>query len=122
MKKVGAAVRNYYVLPCLLLLLNLANNIISYKAEEIADPFLRVAAVIGLVLCGGGIVGFVLAPGLEALVRSMHRGSHQQAGRLGELLFLLALGAGVFWLYYEMTIHGPEALLPREWLNAPVKK
>ena len=49
MKK-ATAVKNYYVLPCLLLLLNLVNNVVSYKAEVVDDPFLRTSTVILLVL------------------------------------------------------------------------
>ena len=111
-------VRAYYILPCCLLLLNLANNLISYKAEVIHDPFLRIVVIILLVLFGGSVVAFAMAPGLEALVRSLHRGSRHEAGQVGEVLFLLALGAAVFWLYYRMYIDGPESLLPRAWWNA----
>jgi hypothetical protein len=38
-------------------------------------------------------------------------------GELGEVLFLLALGVLVFWLYYLMYIRGPEYLLPASWRN-----
>jgi hypothetical protein len=36
---------------------------------------------------------------------------------LGEILFLAALGLGIFLLYYVATIHGAQALLPAEWRN-----
>lgn len=110
-------VRAYYILPCCLLLLNLFNNLISYKAEMIPDAFLRVVVIILLVLFGGSLAAFAVAPGLEALVRNLHRGSRNEAGRVGEVVFLLALGTVVFWLYYQMYIHGPESLLPRAWSN-----
>ncbi|ATC62868.1 hypothetical protein CMV30_02205 [Nibricoccus aquaticus] len=110
-------VRAYYILPCCLLLLNLVNNLVSYKAEVIHDPFLRVVIIILLVLFGGSLVAFAVAPGLEAIVRNLHRGSRHEAGRVGEAVFLLALGAVVFWLYYQMYINGPESLLPRVWRN-----
>jgi hypothetical protein len=111
-------VRAYYILPCCLLLLNLVNNLISYKAEMIHDPFLRIVIIILLVLFGGSLVAFAVAPGLEAIVRNLHRGSRHEAGRVGEVVFLLALGAVVFWLYYQMYINGPESLLPKVWWNA----
>jgi hypothetical protein len=38
-------------------------------------------------------------------------------GELGEILFLVALGAGVFCLYYRVYILGPESVLPAEWHN-----
>ncbi len=109
-------------MPCCLLLLNLVNNLVSYKAGVIVDPTYRVLAIIGLVLCGSSVVAFAVAPGLEAAVRTLHQGSRRQAGILGEIIFLTLLGALVFWLYYQYYIHGAEALLPAEWWNIPGKK
>jgi len=110
-------VRTYYVLPCCLLLLNLCNNIISYKAGVIRDPLLRTLFVIVMVLFGSSLVAFVVAPAIEALVRALRRTSRKGGGDLGEMLFLVALGLGVFCLYYVMTIHGSQALLPMAWRN-----
>jgi hypothetical protein len=62
-------------------------------------------------------VAFAIAPGVEALVRALHRTSRQSGGQLGEVLFLVALVAGIFWLYYMATIHGAQSLLPAEWRN-----
>ncbi len=119
MKK-ATAVKNYYVLPCLLLLLNLVNNVVSYKAGVIDDPFLRTVVVIALVLFGGTVVAFLLSPALEKLVQTLHRTSRSGAGGVGEAVFLIGLGALVFWLYYQMTAHGIESLLPAEWRNSPL--
>jgi len=119
MKK-AAALKNYYILPCLLLLLNLANNIVSYKASLVDDPFLRTSTVMLLVLFGGTVVAFLLSPALEKLVQTLHRTSRSGAGSLGEMLFLVGLGALVFWLYYRMTTHGIASLLPAEWRNSPL--
>ena len=119
MKK-AVAVKNYYILPCLLLLLNLVNNVVSYKAELVDEPFLRTAVVIALVLFGGTVVAFLLSPALEKLVQTLHRTSKTNAGGVGEALFLVALGVLVFWLYYQMTAHGIASLLPAEWRNSPL--
>ena len=110
-------VRNYYVLPCCLLLLNLCVGLVSYKAQIIDDPLLRTAAIMGMVLFGGAMVGFVVAPAIGVLVGWMHRSSRQNWGGLGELGFLLLLGVVVYWLYYRFYIHGPESILPAEWRN-----
>jgi hypothetical protein len=114
-------VRNYYVLPCCLLLLNLCVEIVSYKARSFGDPWLRTAAIMGMVLFGGSFVGFVLTPAITALIGALHRGSRQQAGEVGGLLFLLGLGIVIFWLYYRVYIVGPESVLPRGWWNGPLK-
>lgn len=114
-------VRNYYVLPCCLLLLNLCIEIVSYKARMIDDVLLRTAAIMGMVLFGGSLVAFIVAPAISALVGTLHRSSRQTWGGLGELLFLLVLGLVVFWLYYRIYILGPESLLPAAWHNPPLK-
>lgn len=115
--KTTAVLKNYYVLPCCLLLLNLVNSLVGYKAEMIAEPFLRTLTVIFLVLCGASLVAFVLAPTIGMAVNSLQRGSRQGGGRLGETIFLLILGAGVFWCYYQLCNHGPASLLPAGWRN-----
>ncbi len=121
MAKKTNIVRAYYVFPCCLLLLNLCNNLISYKTEMIHDPFVRVIVLIVLVLFGSSIVAFAVAPGLEATVRFLHHGSRNEAGLLGEIAFLLLLGAGVYWLYYQFYVHGAEALLPEDLWNSRTK-
>jgi len=110
-------VRNYFVLPCCLLLLNLCVGLVGYKARMLGDPFLQTLAVMAMVLFGGSLVGFVLSPAIEAMVVTLHRGSRRRWGRLGEIGFVILLGLVVFWLYYRMYTMGPEYLLPREWRN-----
>lgn len=110
-------VRNYYILPCCLLLLNLANNVISYKAGVISDPFLRTTVVMLLVLFGSSLTAFVIAPALAAGVRWLHQSSRQSAGGLGEVLFFAVLGVVVFWLYYRVSLHGTVAIVPPMWRN-----
>ncbi len=110
-------VRNYYVMPCCLLLLNLGVELASYKAKMIDHVLLRTAAIMGVALTGASLVYYLVAPAIVALIGGLHRGSRQGGGSLGELLFLLVLGAGVFWLYYRIYIIGPESVLPIEWQN-----
>lgn len=117
MKKTTAVLRNYYVLPCCLLLLNLVNSVVGYKAEMIEEPLLRTLMVLFLVVCGASLVAFVVAPAIVVAVNALQRGSRQGGGRVGETIFLVVLGAGIFWCYYQLSNHGPEALLPETWRN-----
>jgi hypothetical protein len=110
-------VRNYYVLPCCLLLLNLCVEMVSYKAKMVDDVLLRTATIMGMVLFGGAIVGFVATPAITTIIATLHRSSRARFGVLGEAFFLLLLGAIVFWLYYRIYILGPESVLPVEWQN-----
>ena len=115
--KSQSIVRNYYVLPCCLLLLNLCVELVSYKARMVGDPLLRTAVIMGMVLFGASLVGFVVAPAIVTLVNGLHRGSRKGGGATGATLFLVALGVAIFWLYYRVYILGPESLLPRGWWN-----
>lgn len=115
--KNDGVVRNYYILPCCLLLLNLCVELVSYKARMFADPLVRTGAIMGMVLAGGSLVGFVVAPAIGAMVGALQRHSRQRGGSMGEAFFLLGLGAVIFWLYYRVYILGPESILPAGWHN-----
>ena len=110
--KTSAALARYYVLPCCLLLLNLCNEVIAYKARLIADDFLRTLFIMGMVLFGSSLVAFAVAPGIVWAVQALRRTSRSTGGGVGEVLFLTALGALIFWLYYRNYVHGTEAILP----------
>ena len=110
--KTTAALERYYVLPCCLLLLNLCNEIIAYKARLIHDGLLRTLFIMGMVLFGSSLVAFAVAPGVGWVVQSLRRTSRSTAGGLGEILFLSGLGAVVFWLYYRNYLLGTESIVP----------
>ena len=117
--KTTATLECYYVLPCclLLLLLNLGNEIIGYKARLIHDGVLRTLFIMGLVLFGSSLVAFAVAPGIVWAVQSLRRTSRAHGGGLGEMLFLFGLGGLIFWLYYRNYVLGSEAILPAAWWN-----
>lgn len=115
--KPARPLERYYVLPCCLLLLNLCNEIIAYKARLIEDGMLRTLFIMGFVLFGASVVAFAVAPGLIWTVQSLRRTSRSSAGQAGEAFFLLGLGALIFWLYYRNYLMGTEYILPTAWRN-----
>ena len=115
--KTNAALERYYVLPCCLLLLNLCNEIVSYKSRLIGDGLLRTFFVMGLVLFGASVMAYAVAPGIIWCIQSLRRTSRTHGGGLGEVLFLLALGSVIFGLYYRVYILGVESVLPADWRN-----
>ena len=115
--KSSATLERYYVLPCCLLLLNLCNEIIAYKARLIDDGLWRTLFIMSFVLFGASLVAFAIAPGLVWLVQSLRRTSRTTAGQLGEGFFLIGLGALIFWLYYRNYLMGTAHILPAAWRN-----
>ena len=115
--KASVTLERYYVLPCCLLLLNLCNEIISYKAKLIHDDFLRTLFIMAMVLFGASLVTFAVAPGIIWTVQSLRRTSRSTAGGMGEVFFLLGLGGLIFWLYYRNYVIGTQAILPAAWHN-----
>lgn len=69
------------------------------------------------ILCGASLVTLLIAPTITLAIKALHRTSRRGGGRIGEILFLVILAAGVAWTYYQLTNHGPAALLPAEWRN-----
>ncbi len=119
--RISATLERYYVLPCCLLLLNLGNEIISYKAKLIHDGLLRTFFIMGMVLFGASLVTFAVAPGLIWVVQALRKTSRSAGGGMGEVLFLTGLGAFIFWLYYRNYILGTSAILPADWHNPLLK-
>ncbi len=115
--KLKVTLERYYVLPCCLLLLNLCNAIVSYKAQLIHDHFLRILFIMGLVLFGSSLVAFAIAPGLIWTVQSLRKTSRSTGGGVGEALFLIGLGAVIFWLYSRNYLLGTQSILPSYWRN-----
>ena len=114
-------IRNFYVLPCCLLLLNLCNEIVAYKARLIDDGLLRTLFIMGLLLFGASVMAYAVAPGIIWCIQSLRRTSRTHGGGLGEVLFLLALGVIIFGLYYRVYILGVESVLPADWRNDVVR-
>lgn len=119
--KISATLERHYVLPCCMLLLNLCNEVIAYKAKLIHDGLLRTFFIMGMVLFGASLVAFAVAPGIIWAVQTLRRTSRSTGGGVGEMLFLAGLGFVVFWLYYRNYIYGTDSILPAVWHNSPLK-
>jgi len=117
--KANVALERYYVLPCCLLVLNLCNEVIGYKAHLISDGLLRTLFVMGMVLFGSSVVAFAVAPGVIWIVQTLRRTTRSSAGTLGDAVFLLALGIFIFWLFFRNYTLGTESILPAGWRNSP---
>lgn len=107
--------KKYIIFPCCLLIFGTIEEVVEYKSDLLANPYLRVAAMMFFYAFGIALIAFVLAPLLERLVLRFHAVSKQGAGRLGEYAFVALLLTVVYFLWYQIIIHGPETLLPVAW-------
>ena len=86
-----------------------------YKSELIASDYIRVAAMMAFYAFGISFLAFSVTPFVERIILQLHAASKIGTGRLGEYLFVLLLLAGVYFLWYQILVHGPESLLPEQW-------
>ena len=106
----------FIILPSCLLVGNLFQEIISYKAEMAGNPYWRTAVIILGYFVVSAIGAFIAAPIAESVLKQIYTHSRKQ-GLIWEAFFLLAVCAGVFFLYFMVYIHGVVSVLPRSWQN-----
>jgi len=112
-------VQKFVILPTSLLLLNIFEELFCYKADVIANPYLRTGALMLMFLCGFTLVGLVFSPMISASLERMYYGGRKSGGYLGELLVLLVLYAALYYVYYLLygSSAGVENILPETWHN-----
>lgn len=115
MKAGTRSLKKYIIFPCCLLIFGAVEEVVVYKSEIIANPHLRVGAMMVFYAFGIALIAFTLTPIIENLVLRVHAVTKAGYGRLGEYLFVLLLLAVVYFLWFQIIIHGPETLLPPEW-------
>lgn len=116
-KKKKVNVRNYFILPISFLLLNAVEEVVIYKLEMITNPWVQTAAIMALLLVGISMVAFVFIPFFEGGLVNLHTSSKRNYGRVGEIVFMVAVLLVVYFLYYYVYIRGPEQLLPPDLRN-----
>lgn len=109
------SLKKYVIFPCCLLLFGALEEVVAYKSEGIPSQHLRVAAMMAFYAFGIALLAFWVTPILENMVLRLHAASRMGPGRLGEYLFVLLLLVGVYFLWYQILVHGPETLLPQQW-------
>ena len=115
MKPGTRTLKKYVIFPCCLLIFGTIEEVVEYKSALIANPWLRVGAMMFFYAFGIALIAFLLTPWLEKVVLRFHKASKYGAGRLGEYAFVALLLAGVYYLWYRIIILGPESLLPPSW-------
>ncbi len=104
--------RRYFVLPGSLLVLNALEDLLIVKLQQVVvDPYLLTAIVMLMFLLGFSLVGFFLAPMVEVVIERGYRHGKAWTGVFGGWLVLTALCVGIYWVYYQIYIHGAPSLV-----------
>jgi cytochrome c biogenesis protein CcdA len=109
------SIKKYVIFPCCLLVFGALEEVVVYKSDLITNDYLRVAALMVFYAFGISLLAFSVTPFVEKLILQLHAVTKVSSGRFGEYLFVLLLLAGVYFLWYQILVHGPESLLPEQW-------
>jgi hypothetical protein len=111
--------RKYIILPVCLLVFNILHEFIVYKADIIANRYLRTAFLMLMFMTGFAFVTFVVAPWVERVVKKIVLSGKKGAGSLGELFMAVLFFAALFYVYLQVYTSpaGIESILPAKLLN-----
>jgi hypothetical protein len=109
------SLKKYVIFPCCLLIFGALEEVVVYKSDLITNDYIRVATLMAFYAFGISFLAFSVTPIVEKLILQLHAASKFGSGRVGEYLFVLLLLTGVYFLWYQILVHGPESLLPEHW-------
>ena len=107
--------RTTWILPLVLSVVALLENIVTYKVDHVVHGVrLRAAIVFALNGIGFGIGAGLVAPALGRVLGKLHRES-SDAGTVFTWIFYAMTYGLVFYAYLLMEKYGPGGLLPASW-------
>ena len=109
------SIKKFVIFPCCLLLFGAVEEVVVYKSDLITNDYIRVASLMAFYAFGISLLAFSVTPFVEKLILQLHAVSRFSYGRFGEYLFVLLLLIGVYFLWYQILVQGPESLLPAKW-------
>ncbi|MBS3763053.1 MAG: hypothetical protein KGZ25_07100 [Planctomycetes bacterium] len=112
-------IEKYVILPTCLLVLEVFEEFVCYKAEIINNPYLRTLILLLMFFCGFSLVNLVFAPLINKAIEHLYYGGRKSAGPLGEIISLGVVYTALFYVYYLIysTEAGVEQLLPQSLHN-----
>ena len=104
--------RSFWIVPLVLCVIALLENIVTFKVHEhVHDPRARAAITLALNGIGFGIGAGFIAPALARFLRQLDRES-SQAGTVFTIAFYALVYGLVFYAYLVVELHGAGGLLP----------
>jgi phosphoglycerol transferase MdoB-like AlkP superfamily enzyme len=105
--------RTVWIVPIVLLVFVLIQEIITYKVRQhVPEIHVRVAVILALNAFGFAFAAGWLTPKLRELLKSARTRSNRLAGKIGLATFYgLAYGA-LYFAFLVLEQHGPAGLIP----------
>jgi hypothetical protein len=107
------AKRTIFVLPAVLLVISLLQDLVAaYAQMHMRNVAVRVAVLLFLKGVAFAVAGELVTPWLQVILTTTRRGSARHAGLMGLLLFYGAAYGGLYYLYLAAERRGVASLLP----------
>jgi hypothetical protein len=109
--------RTVWIVPLVLVLVALLEEVMTYKVRQhVRDIRVRAAVILLLNAFAFGVAGGWLAPRMRDVLKGARKRTNKLGGAAGLLMFY-ALGYGAaYWAFLVLERSGPAGLLP-SWLR-----
>jgi len=105
--------RTVWIVPIVLLVFVLLQEIVTYKVRQhVRDIHVRVAVIVVLNAFAFGFAAGWLTPWLRDLLKSARKRSNLMAGSIGLWTFYLVAYGALFYAFLVLERHGAAGLLP----------
>jgi hypothetical protein len=105
--------RTALIVPLVLLVVTLLEDIVTYKVRQhIHDIYWRAAIILALTGVGFAVAANWVAPWLKTLLTTARKHSKSGGGKLGIWLFYAAAYGALFYAYLVIERRGAGGLLP----------
>src|SRR4051812_42564091 len=105
--------RTALIVPLVLLMVSLLEDIVTYKVREhVADPRHRAAIILVLTGVGFGIAASWIGPWIKNLLTTARKGTKWGGGTVGIWVFYAAAYGALYYAYLIVEKHGVPGLLP----------
>jgi hypothetical protein len=106
--------RTVWILPLVLLVVALFEEILTYKVRQhVRDIYVRAAIIVLFNAFAFGIAAGWLVPHIRSLFASARRGSSRTAGTIGLFAFYVVAYGALYYAYVVVERDGAGGLLPK---------
>ncbi len=105
--------RTFWIVPLVLLVVALFEDILTYKARQhVPNLYARAAVILVLNAFAFGFAGGWLSPWLRRLLQRIRTGTSRTAGTVGLWTFYVLAYGALYYAFLVVERHGAAGLLP----------